>query len=65
MNGCQLILREVKILKFLEVLRPQSGKEVVFAFEKMEEAEGEWNVKGTIMSENQVYTKFSLVFERI
>ena len=59
--GCKLVLQEVKVLKYTDVLRP-SEKEVEVRFDKLE-ADGEAVLaKGTVLSEGSVFTKFSLVF---
>lgn len=65
MHGRRLELREVKNLKFVEVLKPGSVGEVVVAFDKMEEDDGRLAAKGTVTSESKTYTKFSLVFEML
>ena len=65
MRGRGLELREVKNLKFVEVLKPGSVGEVVITFDKMEEDDGRLAAKGTVASESKIYTKFSLVFEML
>ena len=59
--GCKLILREVKSLKYTDVLRP-SMNVVEVKFDKLEEEEDGVIAKGTVMSGGQVFTKFSLIF---
>ena len=65
MRGRRLELREVKNLKFMEVLKPGFVSDVVITFDKMEEDDARLAVKGTFVSESRTYTKFSLVFEMI
>ena len=65
MRGRRLELREVKNLKFVEVLKPGSVGEVVITFDKMEEDGSRLAAKGTVASESRTYTKFSLVFEML
>ena len=59
--GCKLVLREVKSLKYTDVLRP-SMSVVEVKFDKLEEEEEGVIAKGTVMSGGQVFTKFSLIF---
>ena len=61
--GCRLSLREVKTLKYTDILRP-SVEDVEVRFDKLEEAEGEVTAKGTVVSCGQVFTKFSLIFAK-
>ncbi len=63
MCGGKLSLLEIKTLKFTEILRP-SDDEVMVRFDKLEETVGEMAAKGAIMSDGQVFTKFSLIFEK-
>lgn len=65
MCGCALTLREVKNLKFVEVMKPESVGEVVITFDKLEEDGNMLITKGIITSEEKTYTKFSLIFERV
>ena len=59
--GCKLVLREVKSLKYTDVLRP-SMNVVEVKFDKLEEDGDTVMAKGTVMSEGSVFTKFSLIF---
>lgn len=61
---CKLHLREVKSLKYLEVLRPQPDQTVVITFDNLESEDDELKAKGSVVSEERIFTKFSLVFER-
>ena len=61
--GWRLSLSEVKVLKFVEILRPDED-EVEVRFDKLEEAGGEVVAKGTVVSYGKVFTKFSLIFEK-
>ena len=65
MCGCELTLREIKNLKFVEVLKPESVGDVVVTFDKMEEDGNKLITRGVIASEGKLYTKFSLVFEKV
>ena len=65
MCGCALTLREVKNLKFVEVMKPDAVGEVVITFDKLEEDGNMLITKGIITSEEKTYTKFSLIFERV
>ncbi len=65
MCGRKLTLREVKNLKFVEVLKPDITEGACITFEKIEEDGGRLVAKGTVSSETTVFTKFSLVFETI
>ena len=65
MRGRRLELREVKNLKFVEVLKPGFVGDVVITFDKMEEDGGRLAAKGTVTSESKTYTKFTLVFEML
>lgn len=59
--GEKLSLREVKTLKYTDILRP-STENVEVKFDKLE-AEGDVvAAKGTVASGGQVFTKFSLIF---
>ena len=59
--GKALILKEVKVLKFTDILHP-SKEEVEIRFDKLE-ADGDAVVaKGTVRSDEDIFTKFSLVF---
>ncbi len=59
---CKLHLREVKSLKYLEVLRPQPDQIVVISFDNLAPEDAELKVKGSIAAEDKMVTKFSLVF---
>ena len=59
--GVSLVLREVKALKFVAILRPSDG-EVVVKFDKLDEDGGVVIAKGSVVSDDQVFTKFSLLF---
>jgi 3-hydroxyacyl-[acyl-carrier-protein] dehydratase len=59
--GVELSLIEVKILKFIEILRPSDG-DVAVVFDKLDQSDNTVVAKGTVMSEGRVFTKFSLVF---
>ena len=61
--GGSLVLREVKTLKYTDILRPDE-EDVVIKFEKLEEAGGEVAAKGTVVSGDKVFTKFSLIFDK-
>jgi 3-hydroxyacyl-[acyl-carrier-protein] dehydratase len=63
--GRKLTLREVKNLKFVEVLKPDVTEEACITFEKIEDDGERLVVKGTVSSETTVFTKFSLVFETV
>lgn len=60
-SGGSLALREVKTLKYTDILRPESS-DVEVIFDKLEEAGGEVAAKGTVVSNGKVFTKFSLIF---
>ena len=59
--GCGLVLREVKILKFTDILKP-SEEEIEVRFDKLEKDGDSVAAKGTVMSDGRVFTKFSLIF---
>ena len=59
--GCGLVLREVKMLKFTDILKPSEG-EVEVRFDKLEKEADAVTAKGTVMSDGRVFTKFSLIF---
>ena len=59
--GFKLFLKEVKLLKYTDILRP-SKEEVEVRFDKLEEEEDGVMAKGMVMSEGSVFTKFSLIF---
>ena len=59
--GFGLRLKEVKLLKYMDILRP-SAEDVEVRFDKLEEDGAEMLAKGTLTSEGRVFTKFSLVF---
>lgn len=61
--GGSLVLREVKTLKYTDILRPD-GEDVEVRFDKLEEAGGEVAAKGTMVSGDKVFTKFSLIFDK-
>ena len=63
MLGGRLSLREVKTLKFLDVLRPENGGDVVLQFDKQEIVGNLLSVRGIIRVGERTYTKFSLIFE--
>lgn len=60
-----LTLREVRNLKFVDVMKPESVGEVVITFDKMEEDGNMLITKGIITSEGKTYSKFSLIFEKV
>jgi len=61
-SGKRLDLCDIKILKYIDILRP--SKELVeVVFDKMEEDENLLTAKGTVASEGRVFTKFSLIFK--
>lgn len=62
--GSPLTLREVKNLKFTEVLRPEGDILVSVVFDKLEEDGNLLSVKGTIGVGERAVTKFSLIFEK-
>lgn len=60
--GDKLDLYDVKVLKYIDILRP--SKELVeVVFDKLEKDENLLIAKGSITSEGRVFTKFSLVFK--
>ena len=59
--GCGLVLREVKMLKFIDILRP-SARTVEVKFDKLDEDGDVIVTKGSVVSDEQVFTKFSLIF---
>jgi len=59
--GCGLALREVKMLKFIDILRP-SARNVEVKFDKLDEDGDVIVTKGSVVSDEQVFTKFSLIF---
>lgn len=61
--GCGLGLFEVKSLKFIDLLRPSAGC-VLVKFDKFEEDGGVVVTKGSIVSDDQVFTKFSFIFSK-
>ena len=61
--GKQVTLREIKNLKFMEVLRPEPQVEPVVVFEKMEEEDNRLAVRGKVTVGERIVTKYSLVFE--
>jgi len=61
--GCGLELFEVKSLKFIDLLRPSAGC-VLVKFDKFEEDGGVVVTKGSIVSDDQVFTKFSFIFSK-
>ena len=61
--GGSLVLREVKTLKYTDILRPDE-EDVEVRFDKLEEAGEEVAAKGTVVSGDKVFTKFSLIFDK-
>ncbi|MBQ6155957.1 MAG: beta-hydroxyacyl-ACP dehydratase [Bacteroidales bacterium] len=61
--GKKVTLREIKNLKFIEVLRPEPSVNTAFVFEKMEDAGNQLSIRGKLTVEERIVTKFSLVFE--
>ena len=61
--GGSLVLREVKILKYTDILRP-TAEDVEVKFDKLEDVGEEVAAKGTVVSGNKVFTKFSLIFDK-
>jgi len=61
--GFGLVLREVKTLKFIDILRPSAGN-VEVKFDRLEEDGGVVVTKGAVVSDGQVFTKFSLLFSK-
>lgn len=59
--SCGLALREVKMLKFIDILRP-SARNVEVKFDKLDEDGDVIVTKGSVVSDEQVFTKFSLIF---
>lgn len=59
--GFRLHLKEVKLLKYTDILRP-SQEDIEVNFDKLEEEGDVVMTKGTLMSGGRVFTKFSLVF---
>lgn len=62
--GVELFLSEVKMLKYMDILRP-STQEVEVRFDKLEDDGTSVSAKGTVASEDRVFTKFSLVFAKM
>lgn len=62
---CRLSLREVKTLKFLDVLRPDNGGEVVLQFDKLDHDGNLLTVRGVVRGGERIYTKYSLIFEML
>lgn len=62
--GVELSMREVKVLKYMDILRP-SNQEVEVRFDKLEDDGTSVSAKGTVASEDRVFTKFSLVFAKV
>ena len=61
-SGKKLDLFDVKVLKYIDILRP--SKELVeIVFDKLEEDDNLLTIKGTVASEGRVFTKFSLIFK--
>jgi len=61
--GGRLSLKEVKLLKYIDILRP-SVEDVEVRFDKLETEGDAVAAKGTVVSEGQVFTKFSLIFAK-
>ena len=61
--GCKLVLREVKSLKYTDVLRP-TEKDVEVRFDKLEADGDAVMAKGSVLSEGSVFMKFSLIFDK-
>ena len=59
--GFKLLLKEVKLLKYTDILHP-SKEEVEVYFDRLEEQEEGVIAKGLVMSDGRVFTKFSLIF---
>ena len=59
--GCGLFLREVKMLKFMEIMKP-SEVEVEVRFDRIGRDGDTVEVKGAVMSGGRIFTKFSLIF---
>ena len=57
----RLFLKEVKLLKYTDILRP-SKEEVEIRFDRLEVNEDGVIAKGLVMSDGRVFTKFSLIF---
>ena len=62
-SRCRLSLREVKTLKFLVVLRPDNGGDVVLQFDKLDNDGNLLTVRGVVRVGERIYTKYSLIFE--
>jgi 3-hydroxyacyl-[acyl-carrier-protein] dehydratase len=62
-TGRRLSLREVKTLKFLDVLRPENGGDVVLQFDKVDEDGNLLSARGLVRVGERIYTKYSLIFE--
>ena len=61
-SGKKLDLSDVKILKYIDILRP--SKELVeVVFDKLDKDDNLLTAKGTVVSEGRVFTKFSLLFK--
>ncbi len=59
----RLRLKEVKLLKYIDILRP-STDDVEVKFDKLEEEGDVVVAKGVWMSGGRVFTKFSIVFDK-
>ena len=59
--GFGLRLKEVKLLKYIDILRPVTD-DVEVSFDKLEEEGDVVMTKGALRSGGRVFTKFSLVF---
>jgi 3-hydroxyacyl-[acyl-carrier-protein] dehydratase len=54
----------IKNLKFVKPISPIDDEEVEVVFQKVEYVDDEIRVKGIIQHEQDVYTKFSLRFDK-
>lgn len=61
--GFRLRLKEVKLLKYTDILRP-STDDVEVNFDKLEDEGDVVMAKGTLMSGGRVFTKYSLIFSK-
>ena len=59
-----LTLKMIKNLKFVKPISPIDDEEVEVVFQKVEYIDDEIRVKGIIQRDQDVYTKFSLRFDK-
>jgi len=61
--GRTLLLKEVKNLKFIDVVEPGKTPAITVTFDRIEDTDDGLKVRGTLTDGDHVYTKYSLIFQ--